>query len=111
MVYGAIAKDGRQFFRMHEWFDAATFAAYLGEMQRHFGKVVVADRTSPHRAKMVRKLLRKNKSVRIIYLPKGSPYLNAVEECRHQGKLVRLYQNAIGRLQTYATPSSPTIGP
>ena len=60
-------------------------------MQRHFGKVtVVTDRASPHRAKLVKKLLRENKNIRIIYLPKGSPYLNAVEECWRQGKQVLL---------------------
>ncbi len=49
---------------------------------------VVADRASPHRAKSVRKLLRENRNIRIIYLPKGSPYLNAVEECWRRGKQV-----------------------
>ena len=44
----------------------------------------------PHRAKLVRKLLRENKNIRIIYLPKGSPYLNAVEECWRRRKQVLL---------------------
>ncbi len=48
------------------------------------------DRAPPHRAKLVRKLLRENKNSRIIYLPKGSPYLNAVEECWHRGKRILL---------------------
>ena len=47
------------------------------------------DRVSPHRAKTVKKL-RENKSVKTIYLPKGSPYLNAVEECGRQGTQVLL---------------------
>ena len=47
-VYGAIAKDGRQFFRTYDRFDAPTFIEYLKAMQRHFGKVVaVVDRASP----------------------------------------------------------------
>ena len=29
VVYGAVAKDGRQFFRTHESFDAPTFVGYL----------------------------------------------------------------------------------
>ena len=91
VVYGTTAKDGRQFFRTHESFDAPTFVGYLKEMQRRFGKVaVVTDRVSPHRAKLVKKLLRENKNIRIIYLPKGSPHLNAVEECWRQGKQVLL---------------------
>ena len=60
-------------------------------MQKRFGKVAaVTDRASPHRAKLVKELLRENKNIRIIYLPKGSPYLNAVEECWHQGKRILL---------------------
>ena len=90
-VYGATAKDGRQFFRTYDRFNAPTFVKYLNAMQRHFGKVaVVMDRASPHRAKLVKKLLRENKNIRVIYLPKGSPYLNATEECWHQGKRVLL---------------------
>ena len=90
-VYGAITKGGKQSFRAYDRFDAPTFVGYLKEMQRHFGKVaVVTDRASTHRAKLVKKLLRENKNIRIIYLPKGSPYLNAVEECWRQGKPVLL---------------------
>lgn len=48
------------------------------------------DRVLPHRAKMVRKLPRENKNIRIIYIPKRSPYFNVVEECRHQGKRILL---------------------
>ena len=48
VVYGAIAKGGRQLFRTHGLFDAPTVIRYLKEMQRHFGKVaVVTDRASP----------------------------------------------------------------
>ena len=80
-----------QFFRTHERFDAPTFIRYPKEMQRRFGKVaVVTDRASPHRAKLVKGLLRENKNIRIIYLPKGSPYLNAVEKCWHRGKRILL---------------------
>ena len=61
VVYGAIAKDGRQLFRTRELFDAPTFVWYMKELQRHFGKVaVVMDRASPHRTKAVKELLREN---------------------------------------------------
>ena len=56
-----------------------------------FGKIAVtADRAPQHRSKLVKEFLRNNKDVRMIYLPKGSPYLNAMEECWHQGKRVLL---------------------
>ena len=57
-MYGTIAKDGRQFFRTHERFDALAFVESLKEMQRHFGKVaVIMDRAFPHRAEPVRYLI------------------------------------------------------
>ena len=90
-MYGALARDGKQLFRAYERFNAPTFVAYLKEMQRHFGKVaVMTDRAPQHRSKLVRELIRKNKNIRIIYFPKGSPYPNVVEECWHQGKRVLL---------------------
>ena len=88
---GSITANGRQFFRTYEKFDAPTFVRYLKEMQRHFGKMaVVADRAPPHKAKAVRKLLRENKNIKIIYHQKGSPFLNSMEECWHRGKHVLL---------------------
>ena len=89
VVYGAIAKDGRQLFRTRELFDAPTFVRYIRELRGRFGRAAV-DRASPHRAKAVKELLRENKDIKIIYLPRGSPYLNAVEECWRQGKQVLL---------------------
>ena len=66
VVYGAIAKDSRQPFRTRELFDMPTLVWYLKELQRHFGKVgAVMDRASPHRAKAVKKLLRKNKTLKL----------------------------------------------
>ena len=60
-------------------------------MQKRFGKVaVITDRAPPHRSKLVRKFLRANRSIRILYFPKDSPHLNAVEEYWHQGKRILL---------------------
>ena len=86
-IYGSLASDGRQFFRTYDKFNAVTFVAYLKELQRHFGKaVLICDRAPQHRSRLVREFLRTNKNIKIMYFPKGSPYLNAVEECWRQGK-------------------------
>ena len=86
-IYGSLASDCRQFFRTYDKFNAVTFVAYLKELQRHFGKaVLICDLAPQHRSRLVREFLRKNKNVKIMYFPKGSPYLNAVEECWRQGK-------------------------
>ena len=86
-AYGSLAADGRQFFRTYDRLNATTFVEYLKSMHRCFGKIaVITDKASPHRARLVEDSLRENKKIKIIYLPKGSPYLNAVEECWHRAK-------------------------
>jgi transposase len=45
------------------------------------------DRATQHRSKIVKKYLQRNEdSLKIEYLPVGSPEFNAVEECWKQGK-------------------------
>ena len=86
-VYGSLVADGRQFFRTYDRFNATTFVEYLKSMHRCFGKIaVITDKATPHCAKLVEDLLRENNEIKIIYLPKGLPYLNAVEECWHRAK-------------------------
>jgi len=90
-VYGSLARDGRQFFRTYERFDTPAFIMYLRELQKHFGKVaMITDRAPPHRSKALRRFLRRDKNIKILYFPKGSPHLNAVEECWNQGKRMLL---------------------
>ena len=88
VVFGAIADDKRQIFRTGFKFNKETFVKYLGAMLKKFGKIaVILDRAPAHRAKLVRKFQRCHKDrIKLIYLPKGSPYLNAVEECWYQSK-------------------------
>ena len=91
VAYGSIVRAGRQFFRTYEKFDVPTFVRYLKDLYRHFGKVVVTtDRVPQHRSRLVKEFLRRNEDVKMIYLPRGSPYLNAMERCWHQGKRVLL---------------------
>ncbi|HXT83140.1 MAG TPA: transposase [Verrucomicrobiae bacterium] len=49
--------------------------------------VLFTDRARQHQSKKIQEYLTDVKdSVRIFYLPKGSPEFNAVEECWRQGK-------------------------
>ena len=74
-------------FRLHDRFNSDTLAGCLRDLYRRFGRIAaIADGTSVHRSKQVRKIPRKNKEIKIICLPKGSPYLNPVEECWFQAK-------------------------
>ena len=90
-AYSSLTADGRQFFRTYDRLNAATFVEYLQSLYRCFEKIVIiVDRTSPYCAKLVKDLLRENKEIKIIYLPKGSLYLNTVEEYWHRAKLTLL---------------------
>ena len=44
------------------------------------------DRARPHQSNKIKEYLKTKNSVRILYLPKGSPEFNAFEKCRMQGK-------------------------
>jgi transposase len=87
-VFGTLTMDGRQLFRQYGIFDQDTFLDYLKQVKKRIGKVVMfTDRARQHQSKKVKEYLEENKdSVRILYLPKGSPEFNAVEECWRQGK-------------------------
>jgi transposase len=77
-----------QLFRQYDKFNQDTFLDYLKQIKKRLGKVVMlTDRARQHQSNKIKEYLEKNKdSVRILYLPKGSPEFNAVEECWRQGK-------------------------
>ena len=80
--------EGKQLFRQYDKFNQDTFLDYLIQVKKKLGKVVMlTDRARPHQSHKIKKYLEKNEnSIRIFYLPKGSPEFNAVEECWRQGK-------------------------
>ena len=87
-VFGALTLKGKQLFRQYDVFNQETFLDYLKQVKKKFGKLVIfTDRARQHQSNKIKTYLEKNKdSVRIFYLPKGSPEFNAVEECWRQGK-------------------------
>ena len=90
-VYGTITENGRQLFRVYQKFNAVTFVEYLKELHWKYGKVaLMLDRASVHKSKKVKEFLAKNPDVKLIWLPKGSPYLNMIEQCWKISKHVLL---------------------
>jgi len=88
-VFGTLTLDRRQLFRQYGLFNQDTFLDYLKQVKKRLGKKVVmfTDRARQHQSKKVREYLKENNdSIKIFYLPKGSPEFNAVEECWRQGK-------------------------
>ena len=105
-IYGSLALDGRQFFRTYDRFNAVTFVAYLKELQRHFGNaVLICDHAPQHRSRLVREFLRTNKNIRIMYFPKGSPYLNAVKSAGVRESVGYSFLNITGLFRICAWPS------
>ena len=89
IAFGGLSLDGKQLFRQHERFDSHhPFIAYLEEARKKFKKfIMIVDRATQHRSRMVREYLQRNlETIRIEYFPVGLPLLNAVEECWRQGE-------------------------
>ncbi len=81
-VYGTITIQGEQLFRIYDKFNAVTFVEYLKELHWKYGKIaLILDRASVHKSNKVKEFLMKNPDVKLIWLPKGSPYLNMIEQC------------------------------
>ena len=81
-VYGTITENGSQLFRVYDKFNAVTFVEYLKELHWKYGKIaLILDRASVHKSKKVKEHLANNPDVKLIWLPKGSPYLNMIEQC------------------------------
>ncbi len=90
-VYGTITINGDQLFRIYDKFNAITFVEYLKELHWKYGKIaLILDRASVHKSIKVKEFLMKNPDVKLIWLPKGSPYLNMIEQCWKISKHVLL---------------------
>lgn len=88
VVFGSLSIDRKQLFAQYDTFNSSTFVDYLKQVQKRFGKCIVfVDRATPHCSKITRRFVDANKdTIRLEYLPVGSPQYNAVEECWRQGK-------------------------
>ena len=76
----------RQCFKTYKDAKKESFKECPDCIMAQFGKIaVIMDGASPHRPKMIRKHAEKN-GMKLIFLPKGSPHLNAVEGCRNQAR-------------------------
>ena len=87
-VFGAVTDTGEQFFRSTvRGFNTRTFIAFVRGLLRRFKRVMlVLDKASAHRSKLLKQKFGKNKNIKFIYLPTASPYLNPSEQCWSKGK-------------------------
>ena len=89
-VYGGITLDGQTCYMAANRANDRSFIKYLDKLQQRFGKVaVVVDNAAYHNTKRVRRYLEKNgDSVRLMFLPPYSPFLNLAEWLWRDGKAV-----------------------
>ena len=61
IVFGVLSLNGKQLFRQDQRFDSQPFIAYLEEARKKFRKfVMIVDRATQHRSRMVREYLQRN---------------------------------------------------
>lgn len=103
IVFGCLSMNGKQLFKQYDEFNSKTFIDYLKHVQKRCGKIVIfVDRATPHCSKITKRFLDENKdTIKVEYLPVGSPEFNAVEECWRQGKyhILSTYHNTFDSLK------------
>ena len=87
-VFGYYFEDGTHRFQEYAFADSHALFHSLERIANEFGKVaIIMDRASPHNSNTTKMLIRKYRrehpgnDIQLIFLPRGSPYLNVVEEC------------------------------
>ena len=78
-VYGGVTPDGEMCYMAANMVSDRSFIKYPDKLQQRFGKVgvVVVDNAAYHNTKHGRRYLEKNgDSVRLMFLPPYSPFLN-----------------------------------
>ena len=89
VLYGALADDGTQLFRLKENVDAENFLEYLDELRRKYPFMILfLDRATYHKTDEETKtyLRRHRKTMRVRWFPPSFPESNPIEECWRQGK-------------------------
>ena len=101
-VFGTVTQSGSQLFKTYDRFNVKTFTNYLKALEDKYGKIaIMTDSASVHKSKAIKKWLKKHPNVKLIWLPKGSPYLNAVEQCWNMAKHALLVSEYYGNFDTF----------
>lgn len=87
VVFGAMDIQGRQIFRQYDAFNGATFLNFLKKVHKKYGGLYLfLDKAKQHyKTKIVRTYMSRNRAtLRIRWIPVGSPAFNVMEECWRQ---------------------------
>ncbi len=86
-MFGANSTNDKQFFRCYEKMNTPTFIAYPKAMYSVHDKVLVIACLAPsHQSNETKEFVENHSEIGLEYFPRGSPYLNPVEECWRQTK-------------------------
>lgn len=87
-LFGYYFEDRTHRFHEYAFADTNSLIESLKRVAAEYGRVaIIMDRMSAHSSKDLKKFLREyrrdhpGRDIQLIYLPRGSPYLNVVEEC------------------------------
>lgn len=89
VVYGALAEDTTQLFRLYPEGDSDYYLPYLKLLHRKYPFMILyIDKVSYHKKEArVKRFFRKHRdSIKVRWFPTGFPEANPVEECWNQGK-------------------------
>jgi transposase len=87
VVFGAMDMEGRKIFRQYDTFDGENFLDFLKQIHKKYGRLYLfLDKAKQHyKTKIVREYMRKNRAtLRVRWIPVGSPAFNVMEECWRQ---------------------------
>ena len=105
VVFGAMDMEGAQVFRQYGSFDGTAFLDYLKKVHAKYGRLyLLLDRAKQHyRTKKVREYIIENRAtLRVRWIPVGSPAFNVMEECWRQmddDMLALRFYSSLGRLR------------
>lgn len=89
VLFGSLADDGTQLYRLKKNGDAENFLPYLDELRKKYPRMVLfLDRATYHKTdkEVVAYLRAHRKTLRVRWFPPGFPESNPVEESWKQGK-------------------------
>ncbi len=87
VVFGAMDMQGEQIFRQYDSFDGESFLDFLKQVHRRYGRLYLfLDKAKQHyKTKKVLEYIRRNRAtLRVRWIPVGSPAFNVMEECWRQ---------------------------
>ena len=104
VVFGAMDMEGRKIFRQYDTFNGENFLDFLEQIHKKYGRLYLfLDKAKQHyKTKIVREYMRRNRAtLRVRWIPVGSPAFNVMEECWRQmddDMLAMTFYSSLGRL-------------